>query len=285
VSKVELHWTESQGPCVARAEAERMYSGQEFAMQIDSHSTFVPEWDEMMLRMWAQTSNEFAVLSGYPRSEGEMGRGKFNNVPMICEAHMLDWSVRDMLKNTPGFSPMRPSPVRTPYFGAGLVFAKAHRLKSVAYDPHLHYLFDGEEFDMAMRLFTNGYDVYAPNETPLFHFYSSPQQNKKMGIQKFWDYQWGKRFPIMFESTRRIRHKVAIPEVMAQDPKINQTDLTDLGRYQNGDKRTVRQFLAYAGIDLIHKKVPGACKMVRDHLPHVPWNAPFAAQDPVEQTP
>ena len=37
---------------------------------------------------------------------------------------MLDWSCRDMLKNNPGFSPMRKEPVRTPYFGAGLVFSR-----------------------------------------------------------------------------------------------------------------------------------------------------------------
>jgi len=93
VSKVELHWTASEGPCVARANAEAMYTGQDFAMQIDSHSTFVEGWDEMLLRMWRQTKNEFAVLSGYPRSESELGRKSFNNIPMICTAHMLDWCV------------------------------------------------------------------------------------------------------------------------------------------------------------------------------------------------
>jgi hypothetical protein len=264
---------------VARANAEMMFGGQDFAMQIDSHSTFVQDWDEMMINMWAKTGNEYAVLSGYPRSEGEMGRSSYNNIPMICTAQMLDWSVRDMLKNTPGFSAMRPHPVRTPYFGAGLVFARGHRLKAVPYDPHLHYLFDGEEFDMAMRLFTHGYDVYAPNETPLYHFYSSPEMNKKMGIQKFWDYQWGKRFPIMFKSTRRIRHKIGLPAILAQDPKINDTDLTDFAKYAPGRKRSVQQFLDYAGIDYANKKVKGACKAVRDKLAHVSWATP--SEDPI----
>jgi hypothetical protein len=91
VSKVELEWQKSEGPCVARANAEQMFGGQDFAMQIDSHSTFVQDWDEMMIRMWAQTGNEYAVLSGYPRSEGEMGRSEYRNIPMICTAQMLDW--------------------------------------------------------------------------------------------------------------------------------------------------------------------------------------------------
>jgi hypothetical protein len=140
-------------------------------------------------------------------------------------------------------------------------------------------LFDGEEFDMAMRLFTHGYDIYAPNETPLYHFYSSPAMNKQMGIQKFWDYQWGKRFPIMFKSTRRIRHKMGLPEILNQDPKINDTDLTDFQKYAPGHKRTVQQYLDYAGIDYVHKKVKGACKEVRNKLAHVPWANP--AEDPI----
>mmetsp|Transcript_13283 Transcript_13283/g.31435 ORF Transcript_13283/g.31435 Transcript_13283/m.31435 type:complete len:114 (-) Transcript_13283:194-535(-) len=100
-----------------------------------------------------------------------------------------------------------------------------------------------------------------------------------MKIAKFWDYQWGKRFPIMFRSTRRIRHKVGIAEVLAQDPKINETELTELARYGPGTKRTVGQYLKYAGLDLVKKKSPGACRQVRDGLKHVPWSDP--AEDPL----
>ena len=78
--------------------------------------------------------------------------------------------------------------------------------------PHVFIYFTSLTLPVLSHTFSHSllisYDVYAPNETPLFHFYSSPAQNKKMGIQKFWDFEWGKRFPIMFESTRRLRHKV-----------------------------------------------------------------------------
>lgn len=274
----DIDWRESEGPCVARANAEAMLGDQEFALQIDAHSTFVPGWDTTLVDMWRATGDEFAVLSGYPRSETQMrgdGRGQtFRNMPMICTAKMLDWSVRHMLKNTPGDLPQRNRPVRTPYFGAGLVFSKAHRVRAVPYDPHLHYLFDGEEFDMAMRLFTHGYDIYAPNDTVLFHFYSSPTLNKQLHIAKFWDYQWGKRFPIMFRSTRRVRHKMGLPAILAQDPQVDETDLEDLEMYGNGQRRTVQQFLDYAGVDYPSKHVAGACAQVKASatgIPHVPW--------------
>jgi len=52
-----------------------------------------------------------------------------------------------------------------------------------------------------------------------------------------------------------------------------------LNRYGNGDKRTVEQFLQYAGIDLVGKKVPGACRAVSNRLAHVPWKD--ASEDPL----
>ena len=48
---MELHWTKSEGPCVARANAEMMFGGEDYAMQIDAHSTFV-----QVKKAWPQAS-------------------------------------------------------------------------------------------------------------------------------------------------------------------------------------------------------------------------------------
>ena len=163
----------------------------------------------------------------------------------------------------------------TAYWGAGFSFSKAHRILAVHNDPFYKYLFDGEEFDIAMRLFTHGYDIYAPQDTVIWHYYSSLETNKKEGIPKFWDYQWGKRFPIMFKSTRRMRTKIGIPAIMAQDPKIAECDLTDLDQYAPGDKRTVQQYMDWAGLDMLAGKgvQKGVCARInKGELEKVPWN-------------
>ena len=79
----------------------------------------------------------------------------------------------------------------------------------------------------------------------------------------------------MFQSTRRIRHKIGIPAVLEQDPKVDDTKgtdiLTQLDKYTVGKRRSVEMFLDYAGIDLIEKTVRGACRKVREGIHHVPW--------------
>ena len=39
------------------------------------------------------------------------------------------------------------------------------------YDPHLPFLFFGEEVSMAARMWTRGYDLYAPDAPVLYHRY------------------------------------------------------------------------------------------------------------------
>ncbi len=75
---------------------------------------------------------------------------------------------------------------------------------------------------------------------------------------------------------------MGIPAVLAQDPQVNTTDLTDLKKYGPGDKRTVQQYLDYAGIDYVGKKVKGVCKEVREGLKHVPWKV--QSEDPLLNT-
>ena len=42
----------------------------------------------------------------------------------------------------------------------------------VPYDPHLPFLFFGEETSMAARLYTNGWDFFAPTQAVVYHLWS-----------------------------------------------------------------------------------------------------------------
>jgi hypothetical protein len=63
-----------------------------------------------------------------------------------------------------------------PFFGAGTAFNKCHANLNVPYDPYMSYLFGGEEFNRAARLWTWGYDMYAPKHNFVFHYYDSEEK-------------------------------------------------------------------------------------------------------------
>jgi hypothetical protein len=63
--------------------------------------------------------------------------------------------------------PARPLPSR--FWAAGLSFAPAAWLLEVPYCPHLPHLFFGEEMYQLARMWTRGWEVFAPSTPIAFH--------------------------------------------------------------------------------------------------------------------
>jgi hypothetical protein len=59
----ELDATLAVGPMMARHIAQRMHRGEYYALQINSHVTFVQDWDVSMIEQWESTKNEMALIS------------------------------------------------------------------------------------------------------------------------------------------------------------------------------------------------------------------------------
>jgi len=58
--------SESRGVCWARRETEKLWRGEEYTLQVDSHSRFVPEWDRLALEELGACPSDKPVLSSTP---------------------------------------------------------------------------------------------------------------------------------------------------------------------------------------------------------------------------
>jgi hypothetical protein len=65
-----------------------------------------------------------------------------------------------------------PAPIPALFWVSGFSFARAAALVEVPYDPHLPHLFFGEESAMSARLWTSGWDFYAPGCVLFYHLWS-----------------------------------------------------------------------------------------------------------------
>ena len=61
---------ESLGPCVARYFASKLWAGEQYFMQIDSHIWFAQNWDEKLRDMIVKAPSSKPVLSTYPPGYG-----------------------------------------------------------------------------------------------------------------------------------------------------------------------------------------------------------------------
>jgi hypothetical protein len=73
----------------ARSLARKVLGNEEFCMQIDAHTSFAKNWDEILKQEWKNTENEFGIISTVPPPKGEQdvyqpGGLKEKEVPRQC---------------------------------------------------------------------------------------------------------------------------------------------------------------------------------------------------------
>jgi hypothetical protein len=162
-----------KGVMPARFASELMIRDETFCLQIDSHMATEDEWDMLAIDQFMRSGNEMAVLSTYPNRE--LQRHDQRMTPARCSAHFEGSGMPrgDSARNRPPSNSNggKQNPDLVPFWGAGVSFSKCHADLMAPYDAHMAFLFSGEEFYHAARLFTHGYDVYAPAVNFVYHYY------------------------------------------------------------------------------------------------------------------
>ena len=97
---------------------------------------------------------------------------------------MLAWR-QDSLLGEPPCCEQVGEFMESPFVGAGFQLSSADVLLEVPFDPKLDMLFVGEEILYSARLWTKGWDMYAPDMNLVWHHYNrcSPasQQHQRRG--------------------------------------------------------------------------------------------------------
>ncbi len=136
------------GPTFARHLGNRMYRGEYFTMQVDSHVRFVADWDEDIIDQWKSIGNEMAVLSTYLNDiknsiDPETHQSVRESRSIMCHAE-FEWKgdSKEHIKYNiqPTNKPrIKSSPMLHPFWAAGFSFARGHFAIQVRYDPHLPF--------------------------------------------------------------------------------------------------------------------------------------------------
>lgn len=183
----------SQGCCWARAQINKCYAGQEFALQIDSHHRFIEQWDSIAKEMLAEceTQSEKPILTSYlPPYSPEMEESEFPKHP--CKIMALSFTQTDTVAFAPCYFDHKQRervertkrPQRTAFFSGHFCFSRGKIVTQVPYDEELY--FAGEEDTMAVRLFTHGWDLFCMNRVLAWHYYSREKRPKHWEDHKGW---------------------------------------------------------------------------------------------------
>lgn len=231
--------SEAKGPAYARYWCSKLWEGEEFFFQIDSHINFIKHWDTLMLDMYKKANEESPrpVLSFYPPPEDQILN---KSVPVTCKGD-LSRNIENIIIPGAQYKTSSDKPLRStkPFAAAGFMFLKGDFLYELQYDPNIPFVFMGEEILFSARLWTHGYDIYIPNVNVASHHY---YRNEK---PKYWnDVQNTENCKMNAE--KRVRYILGF----MKRNFIEKDFLRDIDKYGLGTYRTLEDFWKASGVTL-----------------------------------
>ena len=239
----------AKGPCWARARIQNLISNEDYFIQIDSHTIFAKNWDKILINYhsWLEKclKNNF-VITGYPRGfkpNKELNSFELNTSYKetlgitFREKRMFEDGYYSMQKSFPANTNL---PAKGLLVAGGFIFAGKEFASLIPYDPKFY--FHGEELSVALRLFSNMWDVVHIPRIPLFHLYTDVNN---MVRKLHWDPEDEKNRATKWNELDRLS-KSRLGDL------INNNLEPPFGL---GQLRSIKDFGVLSGVDLINKKI------------------------------
>jgi len=244
---LDYPWQQSRGVAWARQKTQELYSGEDFTLQIDSHTRFAKKWDKRLAESLLALDSEAPILTTYPAIYRYVdGKEQLENTPaqrLIAERFNEDGSIVQISEPIDNIATI-DKPVAGIFLAAGFLFTLGRFCEEVKYDPDLY--FTGEELYLNFKAFTYGYDIYHPHENYVWHLYARKEypkhwqdhtkENKK---NKVVDFAWEE---LQQKSAKKLR-------------SIFYDQSADLLACGFGNKRTLREYEHQSGLDFKRRTI------------------------------
>jgi hypothetical protein len=229
-----FHIDQAQGLGWARQQAQRLWQQEEYSLQIDSHMRFVPDWDVAMLEMLEACESADPVLTVYPPGYIPPDRLIEPDRPAVqCVKRFLPNGLLEFSAETLAADVATDRPIPTAACAGGFIFGSSRILRDVPADPLIY--FNGEEPNLALRLWTAGFDLFSPCRTLLYHYYE-----RKDGSR-----HWDDSLTANSRGVRTLRRMRALCE----PGSVSAAEVAELGPYGLGTRRTLAEYEAFSGVD------------------------------------
>jgi hypothetical protein len=239
---LDIDYKESKGVCWARNAVQKLYDGETYTLQLDSHHRFAQNWDETLVHMLKdlqKSGSSKPLITTYIPSFDP------NNDPAsrVQEPWKMNFD-RFIPEGAIFFLPAsfdhwddKTKPLPGRFYSAHFAFTVGDFCKEVPHDPN--YYFHGEEINIAVRAYTHGYDIYHPHKVVCWHEYT------RNGRSKQWDDDpiWGNR-----NNECHLRNRKLF-EMDGEKRDI------DFGSYGFGTQRSLRDYEKFSGISFSKRAV------------------------------
>lgn len=244
IQKISISHNLAKGPTYARYLCSTLYKNQDFFMQIDSHTLFIKDWDQVLLDMFLSLEaegHENVIISHYPPDYKDHSKNN-TMVTFIQDARINQYGIP--VFNGAIFKKPKQKPELNFFISCNFFIARKTILKDVPFDPHLPFLFEGEEILYTIRAYTHGYNIFSPNKNILFHYYIRSNE------PKFWDDLYLANRDSILKVKYYLSYPINIHKIKSAQVK------NSINYYGLGNKRSLRDYFKKAKIFIKKKNDP-----------------------------
>jgi hypothetical protein len=254
-----MNYMDAKGPTYARYWCSKLWNGEEYFLQIDSHTQFQKGWDASVKKMYKQCLEESPkpILTHYPATKEQLAIG---GSPEMCNGKVTSNKIPSFLAGWTGESD-RPKKSPKPMAAAGFKFLRGEFLYEVPYDPNMPHVFVGEEVLLSARLWTHGWDYYTPNIKVCSHHYGRKEK------VKYWD-DLKDGYKCRAQAEKRILFMLGL---LGKD-KVDVDFLRDHHRYGFGKVRTLGEYWLAMGVDFEKETLEDWCNDAKPSKKFEGWN-------------
>ena len=184
---VNIDPIDARGACWARSLIFSLYEGENYFLQIDSHTHFSNNWDSILIQEIKKLSHiDRPIITTYPPSfDFDENNNPYPIYPPSDAVLVMRPSMDKKLTDTSATLLFKLEHARGSDFvegfhvAGGFIFTFGSFVENIPYDPYMY--FHGEEQNIALRAYTNGWTIFHPRDDsiPIFHLYKKPNEEYK----------------------------------------------------------------------------------------------------------
>jgi hypothetical protein len=265
----KYHYTESEGLGWARNITNKLYDGEKFTLQMDSHHRFAKDWDMMLLEDYRQASflSKKPIISTYCTPFNPYSDSPYNEIPCIMSQY--EFSNDKLLMSMPYYihdHKTRSKVIQNRTISGHFYFVNAKFIEEVPYDPDIYFGGYTEETTLSVRAYTHGYDTFCPYRQYIWHEYTRNYR------KKHWD-DHGTKETTKQEKTsgeRDIFSRNKTRQLFGQEDHG-----IDMGIYGLGTVRTLHDYEVFGGFDFKNCRIQDYTLKVKEPPNPEPWEDQF----------
>jgi len=277
VRVIHLEGFRSRGPTYARYIASKLWDGEEYVLEIDSHSQFTKNWDTKIIHdyhnipfptgtnisKWINKQRPMHLFSGYPVVwDTNLELYERTATPIICNANWTHSGANKSMYQQMALAwhdTQKEGGTPFPIFqlGAGFIFGSSNMLYDGPFDPNTPMLFHGEEQYYMMHLWTRGWRFFSPPRNYVAHRYGlHPHMiwDEKTVHGPWWEQQTA--------SGDRIEYLLGYTDVKPSKSPYNES----LEDFQMGTVRSVKDWEEFADIHPKERRQGNRCNQKYDYV-------------------